>query len=164
MNGIIHNCSHPDDGNVQFRITEDQIFLDIFHYIDTLFRMIQPRKLFFMAVDGVAPRAKMNQQRGRRWVIVLSSIQVSHLILTNRFYFSFRAAKDAEQQIELAKKKGEKLPDTDRFDSNCITPGTAFMVRLQNALKLFVQGKISTNPLLRKCKIILSGHEVCNYW
>lgn len=67
MNGIIHNCSHPDDTNVQFRITEEQIFVDIFHYIDTLFRTIKPKKLFFMAVDGVAPRAKMNQQRGRRF-------------------------------------------------------------------------------------------------
>lgn len=77
-------------------------------------------------------------------------------------HFSFRAAKDAEHQIELAKKKGEKLPDSDRFDSNCITPGTAFMVRLQDGLKQFVKVKISTNPLWRKCKIILSGHEVCN--
>lgn len=66
MNGIIHNCSHPDDGNVHFRITEEQIFLNIFDYIETLFRLIKPQKLFFMAVDGVAPRAKMNQQRGRR--------------------------------------------------------------------------------------------------
>lgn len=66
MNGIIHVASHPNDLDVHFRITEEQIFRDIFHYIETLFRLIQPQKLFFMAVDGVAPRAKMNQQRGRR--------------------------------------------------------------------------------------------------
>jgi 5'-3' exoribonuclease 1 len=58
--------SHPDDSNVHFRITEEQIFKDIFYYLEMLFSMIKPQKLFFMAVDGVAPRAKMNQQRGRR--------------------------------------------------------------------------------------------------
>lgn len=67
MNGIIHVCSHPDDSNVHFRMSEDQMFRDILHYIDTIFHMIKPRKLFFMAVDGVAPRAKMNQQRSRRY-------------------------------------------------------------------------------------------------
>lgn len=66
MNGIIHVCSHPDDSNVHFRMSEELMFQNILHYIDALFRMIQPQKLFFMAVDGVAPRAKMNQQRGRR--------------------------------------------------------------------------------------------------
>ena len=50
-----------------FRISEEKILADIFHYIEVLFRMIQPKKVFFMAVDGVAPRAKMNQQRGRRF-------------------------------------------------------------------------------------------------
>lgn len=60
---------------------------------------------------------------------------------------------------EQAIKNGEKLPDTVRFDSNCITPGTAFMARLQQALRHFVQLKVSTNPLWQKCKIILSGHE-----
>ena len=26
MNGIIHNCSHPNDSDPNFRITEEQIF------------------------------------------------------------------------------------------------------------------------------------------
>jgi 5'-3' exonuclease len=34
MNGIIHVCSHPEDNNPHFRITEEKIFSDIFHYIE----------------------------------------------------------------------------------------------------------------------------------
>lgn len=56
MNGIIHNCSHPNDDDVHFRITEEQIFKDIFFYLEFLFNMIKPQKLFFLAVDGVAVR------------------------------------------------------------------------------------------------------------
>lgn len=138
MNGIIHNCSHPNDGDVHFRITEEQIFKDIFFYLETLFNMIKPQKLFFLAVDGVAPRAKMNQQRGRR----------------------FRSAKEAELQEQKAKEKGEILPAEARFDSNCITPGTPFMCRLDSALRYFIQYKISTSKTWRNCKVILSGHEV----
>ncbi|RZC39325.1 5'-3' exoribonuclease 1 like, partial [Asbolus verrucosus] len=137
MNGIIHMCSHPDDNNPHFRITEEKIFADIFHYIEVLFRMIKPQKVFFMAVDGVAPRAKMNQQRGRR----------------------FRSAKDAEKLEKEALRKGETLPEVGRFDSNCITPGTEFMARLHEQLKYFVVNKISTDKMWKKCKVILSGHE-----
>lgn len=138
MNGIIHTCSHPEDDDPHFRITEERIFQDIFHYIEVLFRMIKPQKLFFMAVDGVAPRAKMNQQRARR----------------------FRSAKEAEKLEEKARKKGETLPAEARFDSNCITPGTVFMAKLQEQLKYFIVHKISTDKLWRKCKVLLSGHEV----
>ena len=84
-----------------------------------------------MAVDGVAPRAKMNQQRGRR----------------------FRSAKEAEMNEKKAKDKGEKLPDEERFDSNCITPGTPFMVRLQEQLKYFVNNKVSTDGMWRGTKV-----------
>jgi 5'-3' exoribonuclease 1 len=101
MNGIIHPCSHPNDDNPHFRITEEQIFLAIFNYIDALFCRIKPKSLFFMAVDGVAPRAKMNQQRARR----------------------FRTAKEVEDNRRKAIEKGEDLPKEAAFDSNCITPG-----------------------------------------
>ncbi|KAG7525653.1 5-3 exoribonuclease 1 [Solea senegalensis] len=137
MNGIIHQCSHPNDEDVHFRISEEKIFADIFHYLEVLFRIIKPRKVFFMAVDGVAPRAKMNQQRGRR----------------------FRSAKEAEDKIKKALDKGEVLPTEARFDSNCITPGTEFMARLQEQLKYFVHNKLSTDRLWQNVRVYLSGHE-----
>lgn len=67
MNSIIHNCTHSDSDSPTFRMTEDQMFIRIFNYIEHLFGIIQPKHLFFMAIDGVAPRAKMNQQRARRF-------------------------------------------------------------------------------------------------
>uniref|UniRef100_A0AAX7SZG7 5'-3' exoribonuclease 1 n=1 Tax=Astatotilapia calliptera TaxID=8154 RepID=A0AAX7SZG7_ASTCA len=138
MNGIIHQCSHPNDEDVHFRISEEKIFADIFHYLEVLFRIIKPRKVFFMAVDGVAPRAKMNQQRGRRFRL---------------------SAKEAEEKIKKALDKGEVLPTEARFDSNCITPGTEFMVRLQEQLKYFVHNKLSNDKLWENVKVYLSGHE-----
>ena len=58
-----------------------------------------------MAIDGVAPRAKMNQQRARR----------------------FRTAYEAEINLKKAIENGEEIPKEDPFDSNSITPGTEFM-------------------------------------
>ncbi|XP_069753461.1 5'-3' exoribonuclease 1 isoform X2 [Narcine bancroftii] len=137
MNGIIHQCSHPNDEDVHIRISEEKIIVDIFHYVEVLFRIIKPKKIFFMAVDGVAPRAKMNQQRGRR----------------------FRSAKEAEEKIKKALEKGETLPTEVRFDSNCITPGTAFMARLHEHLKYFVNMKISSDKSWKGVTVYLSGHE-----
>ena len=97
--------SHPNDDDVHFRVSEEQIFTSIFTYVDHLFGKIRPKKLFFMAVDGVAPRAKMNQQRSRR----------------------FRTAKETKEAREKAERKGEKLPTEKAFDSNCITPGASYL-------------------------------------
>ncbi|KAJ3119413.1 hypothetical protein HK100_000328 [Physocladia obscura] len=129
---------HPNDDNPHFRITEEQIFLAIFNYIDALFAKIKPTSVFFMAVDGVAPRAKMNQQRSRR----------------------FRTAKDAEDSRKKALAKGEELPKEKAFDSNCITPGTTFMARLSENLKYFIAKKISEDASWASITVILSGHDV----
>ena len=138
MNGIIHNCTHSDSDSPTYRLTEDKMFIAIFNYIEHLFGKIKPKKLFFMAIDGVAPRAKMNQQRARR----------------------FRTALDAEKAREKAIKEGQEMPTEDAFDSNCITPGTDFMARLTMQLKYFISKKVSEDTDWQGVEVVLSGHEV----
>lgn len=114
--------------------------LEVFKYTDRVVAMVRPRKVLMMAVDGVAPRAKMNQQRSRR----------------------FRSAKEAkekeEQMEEFVKMLASKGTDIDEtlqtkgWDSNAITPGTPFMDILSIALKYWVSYKLNTDPAWAKVR------------
>ncbi|KNE70004.1 hypothetical protein AMAG_14843 [Allomyces macrogynus ATCC 38327] len=145
MNGIIHPCCHPQDKPAPK--SEEEMFLAIFAYIDHIMILIRPRKLLYMAIDGVAPRAKMNQQRSRR----------------------FRAIQDAEAEAEAeAERRREEdanapketeIPE-EHWDSNCITPGTPFTANLVVALRYFVAHRLSTHPGWQHLKVLLSDASV----
>ena len=65
LNGIVHNCIHGNDAKKHERISKlddlEEVWANIMKAIDEIVHVVKPRKLLFMAVDGVAPRAKMNQ-------------------------------------------------------------------------------------------------------
>ncbi|XP_055494953.1 5'-3' exoribonuclease 2 isoform X1 [Leucoraja erinacea] len=146
MNGIIHPCTHPE--NKPAPKNEDEMMVAIFEYIDRLFNIIRPRRLLYMAIDGVAPRAKMNQQRSRR----------------------FRASKEGMELVEEKKKvreevlsKGGHLPSDEakeRFDSNCITPGTEFMDNLAQCLRYYVADRLNSDPGWKDLTVLLSDASV----
>lgn len=60
------SASSPENGTVT--ISEDEIFRNVCYYVDRVVTdIVKPKELVYMAIDGVAPRAKMNQQRSRRY-------------------------------------------------------------------------------------------------
>ncbi|PJF18705.1 hypothetical protein PSACC_01475 [Paramicrosporidium saccamoebae] len=130
-------------GNVAAPETEEEMMVEIFKYIDRIFAMIRPRKLLFMAIDGVAPRAKMNQQRSRR----------------------FRAAKErrdkTEKDAEIRSELGTEAEDSgDYFDYNCITPGTKFMALIASSIKYYIVERMNREPAWRNVKVIFSDANV----
>eukprot|EP00934_Nitzschia_sp_Nitz4_P006965 Nitzschia sp. Nitz4//scaffold141_size107518//35241//37253//NITZ4_004273-RA/size107518-processed-gene-0.107-mRNA-1//1//CDS//3329536279//6955//frame0 len=145
MNGIIHPCTHNNEDKKVVYLDEKAMFRKIFTYVDNMYKMVQPKKVLYLAVDGVAPRAKMNQQRSRR----------------------FRAAKEAEflAMYQAAQQDDASLllnmTDKTKFDSNCITPGTDFMAKLSEVMQKWVDHKMETDPFWKKgARVILSGPDV----
>lgn len=92
MNGIIHMCTHANAEEL-ILLDERKMFQRIFTYTDRLYKIVAPTRAMFLAIDGVAPRAKMNQQRARR----------------------FRSSKDQEALMaEMVAAGMEILDDSDR--------------------------------------------------
>lgn len=96
-------------------VWEDELIEATCDYTQQLFDMVGASRVF-IAMDGPVPLAKMKQQRMRR----------------------FRAVALATEERALGLREGES------WDSNAITPGTAFMARLAQRLRAkFPQARMS---------------------
>lgn len=77
LNGIVHNAIHGNDPKRHERVSKledlEIVWADIMRAIDEIIHSVKPRKLILLSLDGVAPRAKMNQQRARRFKAAMES-------------------------------------------------------------------------------------------
>jgi len=133
-NGIIHKCAQLVYAYGEFenptrkrliakadpRMIEAEFYQTLSVKLQEIITQVRPTETLVIAVDGVAPQAKISQQRQRR----------------------FRSALERE--------------DTVVFDSNCITPGTDFMIRLDNFIQRWIASYQATLPP----KVIYSSHMV----
>ncbi|ORX91560.1 putative 5-3 exonuclease [Basidiobolus meristosporus CBS 931.73] len=72
LNGIIHSSCQARLAAPKTKFSEETVFGAVTSYLAYLVKRIKPKKLLFVAIDGVSPRAKLNQQRARRFSSVQS--------------------------------------------------------------------------------------------
>lgn len=99
---------------------ESRIITAVCEKIQQYIDIISPTQRVFIAFDGVAPVAKLDQQRTRRYKGDFQKNLVDEL-----------EEIDAPQATHTPPKHTDSPP----FDTVCITPGTAFMSKLGSALE-----------------------------
>ena len=133
LNCAIHPCCRKileeySVNNFNQNIVESKMINEVLNYIQKLVQMVDP-KLLYIAIDGVAPCAKMNQQRLRRYKTIYE--------------------KDKIDQIKVAEKIET---NTFNWNTNAISPGTDFM----DKLSLKIKNEINSNKLYEDIKVYFS--------
>lgn len=104
-NSIIYDVIHTLDFNYNENI-ENQIIKEVINKLENYINQINPSNIIFIAFDGVAPLAKLEQQRMRRYK-------------TDFLNRNYKINNEKEKHV---------------FNSVLITPGTLFMKNLSNTI------------------------------
>ena len=122
---------------------EDAIISDALDYTALIINLVNPKYLVYIAVDGCCPRAKMIQQRKRRFLSAWKASQMKRKVFSN-----------TQQNTQ--------------WDSSCITPGTTFMAKFTHELEKFkgvLQSKYKELEIIASsCNIPGEGeHKIIDY-
>lgn len=118
-NGGIHPaCAHilrvySSSDDITKEELEKLMVKEVCTYLDFVVSKVKPRKRLYIAIDGVSPKAKANQQRCRR----------------------FKRVLDKHRLDEIRSKHNSPLPYD--WDTNAISCGTEFMSKIINEIKLY---------------------------
>jgi 5'-3' exonuclease len=122
-NSIIYDAVH----NINFNLIKDSQFYTIIQFvlnkIDEYINLIKPNENILIAFDGVAPMAKLKQQRERRYKSWYQNE------ITNKIYNNLKS---------------------ETWNTTHITPGTVFMSELNEAVKKYYNqpNKYNVNKII----------------
>ena len=94
----------------------DAMYEAVLKYLKYIIDLVKPTELIYIAIDGVAPLAKMKQQRIRR----------------------FKAVKEVVEINQLKKQYGVAIDEKNQKDFNMISPATQFMTDLSDKIQKFL--------------------------
>ena len=116
FNSIIYGCIYAVDKKTKPKDFDKELMKKVNEYLQKVIcDIVKPQKGVYLAFDGPVPRAKMIQQRYRR----------------------FKGIPEKKYINELKKKHGE--PMEFEFDKTKISPGTDFMVKLNKSITDFIK-------------------------
>ena len=118
MNCMIHpvcfdtlkELKYNINDNVDIDKLENKMINNVIVYLEKLIELAEPSKGIYLAIDGVAPVAKMKQQRLRR----------------------YKSVNDRKLFDNIRKKHNKDIPFF--WNNSAITPGTKFMTKLNKIL------------------------------
>lgn len=103
--------------DIDYDDLENKMINECLRYLEEIIDFVKPKKGVFIAIDGVAPIAKIKQQRLRR----------------------YKSVHDNNLRNNIKKKHSKEL---DIFWNNsAITPGTKFMEKLDKRILLWIANK-----------------------
>ena len=122
LNSSIHEISHSDGRNILSYLkskTNEQIYQEVCDFINQIIELIKPQNLLMIALDGLSPLAKINNQ------------------LESRYAKSFGYKNEIIElfdELHLGRKN--------YFDKNEISPCTDFMIEFEIYLDNYIQQKL----------------------
>ena len=138
-NSIVYDTYHGKEDNVVF--TEEWLIEGVVQKIKSYVHMVRPSCTLYIAFDGVAPLAKMEQQRARRYKGV---------------HFGTTSGTGSGNEKQSSANIPKQLTLKDEFHLSCITPGTLFMGKLMKEIDTEFSGK---EQVFGVQKIVVSTSE-----
>ncbi|CAG8512364.1 6006_t:CDS:1 [Ambispora gerdemannii] len=176
INALFHTANIKKKGRGKSssrKLTSALMLSKVFRQMDDAIDLFDPKTLVYITMDGVAPRAKMNEQRVRRYLAVNIKPKLPAIVPP----IGIPSSSPASEEIAVANEDAMTIEMADTADGDkdregtegntgfflpgesvAITPGTKFMQAANEAVRFYVFQRL--NGRRKHLQIIFNDSSV----